>query len=182
MDAPKVVVEGLCKVFESNPQQALDMLAAGATKDDVLKRTGQVVGVHNVSFDVQEGEIFVLMGLSGSGKSTLIRLVNRLVDPSAGKVLIDGLDVASARRSELTALRRKDMSMVFQSFALMPHRTVVSNAAFGLEVGGVGKKERERRAMDVLEQVGLAPFAHKLPSELSGGMQQRVEIGRASCR
>jgi len=119
------------------------------------------------------------MGLSGSGKSTLIRLVNRLVDPSAGKVLIDGLDVASARRSELTALRRKDMSMVFQSFALMPHRTVVSNAAFGLEVGGVGKKERERRAMDVLEQVGLAPFAHKLPSELSGGMQQRVGLARA---
>jgi len=179
MDAPKVVVEGLCKVFGSNPQQALDMLAAGATKDDVLKRTGQVVGVHNVSFDVQEGEIFVLMGLSGSGKSTLIRLVNRLVDPSAGKVLIDGLDVASARRSALTALRRKDMSMVFQSFALMPHRTVVSNAAFGLEVGGMGKKERERRAMEVLEQVGLAPFSHKLPSELSGGMQQRVGLARA---
>jgi len=179
MDAPKVVVEGLCKVFGNNPKQALDMLAAGATKDEVLKRTGQVVGVHNVSFDVQEGEIFVLMGLSGSGKSTLIRLVNRLVDPSAGKVLIDGLDVASARRSALTALRRKDMSMVFQSFALMPQRTVVSNAAFGLEVAGVGKKERERRAMEVLEQVGLAPFSHKLPSELSGGMQQRVGLARA---
>ncbi|MBU9571636.1 glycine betaine/L-proline ABC transporter ATP-binding protein [Burkholderia multivorans] len=155
------------------------MLAAGATKDEVLKRTGQVVGVHNVSFDVQEGEIFVLMGLSGSGKSTLIRLVNRLVDPSAGKVLIDGLDVASARRSALTALRRKDMSMVFQSFALMPHRTVLSNAAFGLEVAGMARKERERRAMEVLEQVGLAPFSHKLPSELSGGMQQRVGLARA---
>ena len=179
MHAPKVAVEGLCKVFGSNPRQALGMLAAGATKDEVLKRTGQVVGVHNVSFDVQEGEIFVLMGLSGSGKSTLIRLVNRLVDPSAGNVMIDGLDVASARRSALIALRRKDMSMVFQSFALMPHRTVVSNAAFGLEVAGFGKKERERRAMEVLEQVGLAPFAHKLPSELSGGMQQRVGLARA---
>jgi glycine betaine/proline transport system ATP-binding protein len=179
MQPPKVVVEGLCKVFGNNPKQALDMLAAGATKDEVLKRTGQVVGVHNVSFDVQEGEIFVLMGLSGSGKSTLIRLVNRLVDPSAGKVLIDGRDVATARRSELTALRRKDMSMVFQSFALMPHRTVLSNAAFGLEVAGMGKKERERRAMDVLEQVGLAPFSQKLPRELSGGMQQRVGLARA---
>nr|WP_254699841.1 glycine betaine/L-proline ABC transporter ATP-binding protein [Trinickia violacea] len=177
--SPKVVVDGLCKVFGSNPTQALDMLALGATKDEILARTGQVVGVHNVSFDVQEGEIFVLMGLSGSGKSTLIRLINRLVEPSAGKVLIDGRDVAAARRAELTALRRKDMSMVFQSFALMPQRTVLSNAAFGLEVAGVGKKERETRAMAVLEQVGLAPFCQKLPSELSGGMQQRVGLARA---
>ncbi|MEW4359673.1 glycine betaine/L-proline ABC transporter ATP-binding protein [Burkholderia pseudomallei] len=179
MDAPKVVVEGLCKVFGSNPRQALDMLAAGATKDEVFARTGQVVGVHNVSFDVREGEIFVLMGLSGSGKSTLIRLVNRLVEPSAGKVMIDGRDVAAVRRAELTALRRTDMSMVFQSFALMPQRTVLSNAAFGLEVAGMGRKDRERRAMDVLEQVGLAQFAHKLPAELSGGMQQRVGLARA---
>lgn len=179
MDAPKVVVEGLCKVFGNNPKQALDMLAAGSTKDDIFKQTGQVVGVHNVSFDVQEGEIFVLMGLSGSGKSTLIRLVNRLVEPTAGKVLIDGRDVAAVRRSELTALRRTDMSMVFQSFALMPQRTVLSNAAFGLEVAGVSRKDRERRAMDVLEQVGLAAFSKKLPSELSGGMQQRVGLARA---
>ncbi|MCG5078136.1 quaternary amine ABC transporter ATP-binding protein [Paraburkholderia tagetis] len=179
MHSPKVIVKGLCKVFGNNPPQALRMLAAGATKDDVLKRTGQVVGVHNVSFDVNEGEIFVLMGLSGSGKSTLIRLVNRLVEPSAGQVLIDGRDVVTARRSELTALRRKNMSMVFQSFALMPQRTVLSNAAFGLEVAGMSRKERERRAMEVLEQVGLAPFAQKLPSELSGGMQQRVGLARA---
>ncbi|MBP0618923.1 glycine betaine/L-proline ABC transporter ATP-binding protein [Cupriavidus sp. LEh25] len=179
MDSPKVVVEGLCKVFGSNPKQALDMLAAGSTKDEVFRRTGHVVGVHNVSFDVKEGEIFVLMGLSGSGKSTLIRLVNRLVEPTAGKVLIGGRDVAAVSRSELIALRRKDMSMVFQSFALMPQRTVLSNAAFGLEVAGVGRKERERRAMDVLEQVGLATFAQKLPRELSGGMQQRVGLARA---
>ncbi|MBP0628663.1 MULTISPECIES: glycine betaine/L-proline ABC transporter ATP-binding protein [unclassified Cupriavidus] len=179
MDSPKVVVEGLCKVFGSNPKQALDMLAAGSTKDEVFRRTGHVVGVHNVSFDVREGEIFVLMGLSGSGKSTLIRLVNRLVEPTAGKVLIGGRDVAAVSRGELIALRRKDMSMVFQSFALMPQRTVLSNAAFGLEVAGVGRKERERRAMEVLEQVGLATFAQKLPRELSGGMQQRVGLARA---
>jgi glycine betaine/proline transport system ATP-binding protein len=179
MSSPKVRVQGLCKVFGTNPKQALDMLATGATKDEIFARTGQVVGVHNVSFDVEEGEIFVLMGLSGSGKSTLIRLVNRLVDPTAGKVLIDGRDIVTARRRELTALRRKDMSMVFQSFALMPQRTVLANASFGLEVAGVGRKEREARAMTVLEQVGLAPFAHKLPSELSGGMQQRVGLARA---
>ena len=179
MSSPKVMVQGLCKVFGTNPKQALDMLAGGATKDEIFARTGQVVGVHDVSFDVQEGEIFVLMGLSGSGKSTLIRLINRLVDPTAGKVLIGGRDVVAARRSELSALRRKDMSMVFQSFALMPQRTVLSNAAFGLEVAGVGRKEREARALAVLEQVGLAPFAHKLPAELSGGMQQRVGLARA---
>ncbi|WP_277184643.1 glycine betaine/L-proline ABC transporter ATP-binding protein [Caballeronia sp. BR00000012568055] len=179
MNSPRVVVEGLCKVFGNNPKQAIDMLAGGATKEEVFKRTGQIVGVHNVSFDVKEGEIFVLMGLSGSGKSTLIRLINRLVEPTAGKVLIDGRDVAAVKRSELTDLRRKDMSMVFQSFALMPQRTVLSNAAFGLEVAGVGKKEREARAMTVLEQVGLAPFAQKLPAQLSGGMQQRVGLARA---
>ena len=106
MNSPKVVVEGLSKVFGSNPRQALDMLAAGSTKDEVFRRTGQVVGVHDVSFDVQEGEIFVLMGLSGSGKSTLIRLVNRLVEPTAGKILIGGRDVATVSRSELIALRR----------------------------------------------------------------------------
>lgn len=179
MNSPKVVVEGLCKVFGNSLKQALDMLAGGATKEEVFERTGQIVGVHNVSFGVKEGEIFVLMGLSGSGKSTLIRFINRLVEPTAGKVLIDGRDVAAVRRSELTALCRKDMSMVFQSFALMPQRTVLPNAAFGLEVAGVGKKEREARAMTVLEQVGLAPFAQKLPSQLSGGMQQRVGLARA---
>jgi glycine betaine/proline transport system ATP-binding protein len=179
MDSPKVVVEGLCKVFGNNPNAAADLLAYGATKDEIFARTGQVVGVHNVSFDVQEGEIFVLMGLSGSGKSTLIRLINRLVEPTAGKVIIDGRDIAAVRRSELTSLRRTEMSMVFQSFALMPQRTVLSNAAFGLEVAGMGRKTREKRALEVLEQVGLATFSQKLPAELSGGMQQRVGLARA---
>jgi glycine betaine/proline transport system ATP-binding protein len=179
MVSPKVVVQGLCKIFGNNPNAAVDMLARGATKDEIFAETGHVVGVHNVSFNVQEGEIFVLMGLSGSGKSTLIRLINRLVEPTSGKVVIDNRDIATVRRSELTSLRRTDMSMVFQSFALMPRRTVLSNAAFGLEVGGMGRRQRERRALDVLEQVGLAAFAQKLPAELSGGMQQRVGLARA---
>ncbi len=179
MNSPKVVVEGLCKVFGNSPKQAVDLLAGGATKEEVFSRTGQIVGVHNVSFDVKEGEIFVLMGLSGSGKSTLIRLINRLIEPTVGQVYIDGRDVAAVPKSSLISLRRKDMSMVFQSFALMPQRSVLSNAAFGLEVAGVGRKEREKRAMTVLAQVGLAAFAHKLPAQLSGGMQQRVGLARA---
>jgi len=179
MKSPKVVVEGLSKVFGNNPRQAVELLASGATKEEVFARTGQIVGVHNVSLEVQEGEIFVLMGLSGSGKSTLIRLINRLVEPTVGKVFIDGRDVAAVPKSSLISLRRKDMSMVFQSFALMPQRTVLSNAAFGLEVAGVGRKEREKRAMTVLAQVGLAAFAQKFPAQLSGGMQQRVGLARA---
>lgn len=179
MKSAKVVVDRLYKVFGNNPQLALNMLEKGHSKDRIFAETGQVVGVQNVSFEVREGEIFVLMGLSGSGKSTLIRLINRLVDPSAGNVLVDGQNVAQMTNSQLIKLRRRDMSMVFQSFALMPHRTVLSNAAFGLEVAGVGKKERERRTMTVLEQVGLASFANKLPCELSGGMQQRVGLARA---
>jgi glycine betaine/proline transport system ATP-binding protein len=138
-----------------------------------------VIGVSDVSFSVEEGEIFVLMGLSGSGKSTLIRLINRLVEPSGGNVFIDGQNVAKLPTAQLIDLRRRDMSMVFQSFALMPSRTVLDNAAFGLEVAGKGKKEREQRAMEVLKQVGLDTFAHKYPHELSGGMQQRVGLARA---
>ncbi|QRX81503.1 glycine betaine/L-proline ABC transporter ATP-binding protein [Glaciimonas sp. PAMC28666] len=179
MKSGKVVVDHLYKVFGSTPETALRLLKKGYSKDKIFAETGQVVGVQDVSFEVQEGEIFVLMGLSGSGKSTLIRLINRLVDPSAGSVWVDGQDVAAMSKAELIDLRRRDMSMVFQSFALMPHRTVLSNAAFGLEVAGISKKDRERQAMKVLEQVGLAPFAQKLPCELSGGMQQRVGLARA---
>jgi glycine betaine/proline transport system ATP-binding protein len=147
MKSPKVVVEVLCTVFGTNPKRAIEMLAGGATKEEVFSRTGQVVGVHNVSFEVKEDEIFVPMGLSGSVKLTLTRLVNRLVEPSAGKVMIDGCDVAGVRRSKLPDLRRHDMTMLLQSFALLPQRTVRSNAAFGLQAGGVGRKERKKRAM-----------------------------------
>ena len=175
----KVVVKNLYKVFGNKPDAAMQMLYDGKHKDEVLRQTGQVVGVLDASFEINKGEIFVLMGLSGSGKSTLIRLLNRLIEPSAGSVIVDGEDVAKMSCEKLLNLRRKDMSMVFQSFALLPHRTVVENAAFGLEIAGVDVKERERRAMEVLEQVGLNTFAKHMPSQLSGGMQQRVGLARA---
>jgi len=175
----KIVVRNLVKVFGARPAVALQMLAEGLHKDEIFRRTGQIVGVQSASFEIRAGEIFVIMGLSGSGKSTLIRLLNRLLEPTAGEVQVDGQDVAAMDRRQLIDLRRRDMSMVFQSFALMPHRTVVENAAFGLEVAGMARDRREQRAMQVLEQVGLAAFARKLPSELSGGMQQRVGLARA---
>ena len=175
----KVVVKNLYKVFGNKPDAALQMLYDGKHKDEVLRQTGQVAGVIDASFEINKGEIFVLMGLSGSGKSTLIRLLNRLIEPTAGSVLVDGQDVAKMSKENLLNLRRKDMSMVFQSFALLPHRSVIENAAFGLEIAGVDVKERERRAMEVLEQVGLNTFARHMPSQLSGGMQQRVGLARA---
>jgi glycine betaine/proline transport system ATP-binding protein len=175
----KIVVRNLVKVFGNRPAVALQMLADGLHKDEIFRRTGQVVGVQSASFEIRAGEIFVIMGLSGSGKSTMIRLLNRLLEPTAGEVLVDGQNVASMDRSQLIGLRRRDMSMVFQSFALMPHRTVLDNTAFGLEVAGVAKDQREQRAMQVLEQVGLTAFARKRPAELSGGMQQRVGLARA---
>lgn len=175
----KVVVRNLHKVFGNKPEIAMQMLKDGFHKDEILKQTGQVVGVQNASFEINKGEIFVIMGLSGSGKSTLIRLLNRLIEPTSGNIIVDGEDVAAMSSEKLLNLRRKDMSMVFQSFALLPHRTVVENAAFGLEIAGVDTAERERRAMAVLEQVGLHTFAKHLPAQLSGGMQQRVGLARA---
>jgi glycine betaine/proline transport system ATP-binding protein len=179
MAADKVIVENLYKIFDPKPADALALLKQKVKKEEVFARTGKVVGVNNVSFSVKEGEIFVLMGLSGSGKSTLIRLINRLIDPSDGKILVDGQDVAKLSPGKLRELRRKDMSMVFQSFGLMPHRTVLDNAAFGLEIAGMPRKVREERASRVLEQVGLGTYAQKYPRQLSGGMQQRVGLARA---
>ncbi|MDN0085320.1 glycine betaine/L-proline ABC transporter ATP-binding protein [Crenobacter sp. SG2305] len=179
MQSAKIVVKDLYKVFGDKTQEAMRQLKSGQSKEKVFANTGLVVGVNNVSLSVGEGEIFVLMGLSGSGKSTLIRLINRLMDPTDGSIILDGQDITKLSQKELVNLRRRDMSMVFQSFALMPHRTVLDNAAFGLEIAGVPRQQREKRAMEVLEQVGLAPFARKHPHELSGGMQQRVGLVRA---
>ncbi|TWC31119.1 glycine betaine/proline transport system ATP-binding protein [Pseudomonas sp. SJZ079] len=179
MQSGKIVVKNLFKVFGDKPQDAIDKVKQGWGKDKILAESGAVIGVSDVSFSVEEGEIFVLMGLSGSGKSTLIRLINRLIEPSGGDVFIDGQNVAKMPSADLIDLRRRDMSMVFQSFALMPSRTVLDNTAFGLEVAGVSRKEREKRAMEVLKQVGLDTFAQMHPHELSGGMQQRVGLARA---
>ncbi|AYH43898.1 glycine betaine/L-proline ABC transporter ATP-binding protein [Azoarcus sp. DN11] len=175
----KIVVKDLYKIFGPKPDVAMQMLRSGKDKDDIVRQTGMVVGVQNANFHINAGEIFVIMGLSGSGKSTLIRLLNRLIEPSSGQVLVDGQDVASMDPQQLIKLRRRDMAMVFQSFALLPHLTVLANAAFGLEVSGVPRKEREARAMKVLEQVGLGAFANRYPRELSGGMQQRAGLARA---
>ncbi|MEJ2308511.1 MAG: glycine betaine/L-proline ABC transporter ATP-binding protein ProV [Gammaproteobacteria bacterium] len=175
----KVVIKNLYKIFGDDPKQALKLLQEGVDKDEIFNRTGQTVGVCDASFAINEGEIFVIMGLSGSGKSTLVRLLNRLIDPTSGQVLVDGKDIASMSDAELLEMRRKDMSMVFQSFALMPHMTVGQNTAFGLELGGVPKAEREARALAALDQVGLKAWADSYPDELSGGMQQRVGLARA---
>jgi glycine betaine/proline transport system ATP-binding protein len=174
----KIEVKNLYKIFGPNPERAFPLLEQGKSKEEIFKETGLTVGVKDASFTVQEGEIFVVMGLSGSGKSTLIRMFNRLIEPTRGQVLIDDKDVVAIPHSELVELLRKDLSMVFQSFALMPHMTVLENAAFGLELAGVGKSDRESRAMEALDQVGLKPYANSYPGELSGGMQQRVGLAR----
>ncbi|MGD8430608.1 MAG: glycine betaine/L-proline ABC transporter ATP-binding protein ProV, partial [Ectothiorhodospiraceae bacterium] len=155
------------------------LLSEGLDKAEIFEKTGNTVGVQDAGFAIREGEIFVVMGLSGSGKSTLVRLLNRLIEPTAGRVLVKGQDVTSMSARELIELRRHDMSMVFQSFALMPHRSVLENAAFGLEVAGVDANERRERALAALDQVGLKVNAESYPHQLSGGMQQRVGLARA---
>nr|WP_315496766.1 glycine betaine/L-proline ABC transporter ATP-binding protein [uncultured Rhodoferax sp.] len=175
----KISVKNLYKIFGNNTAAAQNMLNEGFSKDEVFAKTGHVVGVNRVSFDVNQGEIYVLMGLSGSGKSTLIRLINRLVEPTDGMIIIDDQNIAKLPQPELVKWRRKRVAMVFQSFALMPHRSVLDNAAFGLEMAGTDRKEREKRAMEVLAQVGLHTYAAKYPHQLSGGMQQRVGLARA---
>ncbi len=177
--ADKLVVRGLYKIFGDAPDEALRMLRDGASKEQIYAETGQTVGVMDASFTVQEGEIFVVMGLSGSGKSTLVRLLNRLIEPTAGEVIVDGQDIAKLSVEALRTLRRHDMSMVFQSFALLPHLTVLDNAAFGLELAGLPRPQRRARALEALEAVGLSAWAESYPAALSGGMQQRVGLARA---
>ncbi|WP_319506082.1 glycine betaine/L-proline ABC transporter ATP-binding protein [uncultured Methanolobus sp.] len=155
------------------------MVEQGVSKQEIFERTRQTVGLYKVNFDVYEGETFVLMGLSGSGKSTLLRCLNRLIDPSDGHILIDGDDIATMDDKELRQARRKKMSMVFQSFALLPHRTVIDNVAFGLEIQGIPKEERYVKAEEAISKVGLKGYETSKTSQLSGGMQQRVGLARA---
>lgn len=176
---PIIKVENLSKVFGTRIKQSVQLLEEGKTKEQILKETGDTVGVNRANFEVYPGEIFVIMGLSGSGKSTLIRLINRLIEPTEGSIIIDDQDLAKADKATLRDIRRKKLGMVFQSFALFPHRTVLENAAFGLEVQKVSKAEREKKAQEALELVGLGSYMHQYPDQLSGGMQQRVGLARA---
>lgn len=175
----KVKVEHLTKVFGKKQQQALGMMAEDKSKTEILKKTGATVGVYDASFEVEEGEIFVIMGLSGSGKSTLIRLLNRLIDPTSGEIYIDGVDIAKMGKEELQEVRRHKINMVFQSFALFPHRTILENTELGLELRGVSKEERRLKAEQALDNSGLLSFKDQYPDQLSGGMQQRVGLARA---
>ena len=174
----KIEIKNLYKVFGSDPQEGLKLLEKGLSKDEIYEKTKLTVGVQDASFEVFKGEIFVVMGLSGSGKSTLVRMLNRLIEPTAGQVLVDGEDVTTMDKNELVKFRRSKTSMVFQSFALMPHLTVLENAAFGLELDGIDKATRIERATDALAQVGLDGWENAYPDQLSGGMQQRVGLAR----
>ena len=175
----KLAVKNLYKIFGSNPKNAFKLIKDGKSKDEILKETGLTVGVNNVSFEVYEGETFVVMGLSGSGKSTVIRCLNRLIEPTSGCILLDGKDVLEMNRQELVEVRRKSMSMVFQNFALLPNRKIITNVEYGLEVQGTDKKLRRQKALDALKLVGLKGYEDQYPDQLSGGMKQRVGLARA---
>ncbi|WP_113625483.1 glycine betaine/L-proline ABC transporter ATP-binding protein ProV [Pectobacterium peruviense] len=177
--AIKLEVKNLYKIFGEHPDRAFKLIDKGLSKDQVFEKTGLTVGVKDASLAIEEGEIFVIMGLSGSGKSTMVRLLNRLIEPTRGQVLIDGEDISRISDTALRDVRRKKISMVFQSFALMPHLNILNNTAFGMELAGVPKAEREQKALDALQQVGLEAYAASYPDELSGGMRQRVGLARA---
>ena len=175
----KIKIEHLTKIFGKRVKTALAMVEQGDSKNEILRKTGASVGVYDANFEVNEGEIFVIMGLSGSGKSTLLRLLNRLIEPTSGKIFIDGEDVATLNKEDLLKVRRKTMSMVFQNFGLFPHRTILENTEYGLEVQNVPKEERRKRAEKALDNANLLDYKNQYPNQLSGGMQQRVGLARA---
>ncbi len=175
----KLKVENLYKVFGDNQKHAMKLINEKIDKDEIFAKTGMTVGVKDASFEIYEGEIFVIMGLSGSGKSTLVRLLNRLIEPSSGQIYVEGTEITNLNDKELIDIRRKKISMVFQSFALMPHMNIIDNTSFGLELSGISKDERYEKAKIALEQVGLKGYEESYPDELSGGMQQRVGLARA---
>ncbi len=173
-----IEVKQLTKIFGHDPKRAQQLLNEGWSKEKIYQETKMTVGVNKASFSIEEGEIFVIMGLSGSGKSTLVRLLNRLIEPSSGEVLVKGSDVVRMNPEELRQFRRKTMGMVFQKFALFPHRTVLGNVEYGLEIQGMDKAQRRERALEALKLVGLEGWDKSKPAQLSGGMQQRVGLAR----
>ena len=175
----KIEIKNVYKIFGPKGSSVLDMVKEGASKEDVLEKTGHTVGLDNVSLKIEEGETFVCMGLSGSGKSTLIRHLNRLIDPTDGEILIEGTNVMSLNTESLIDFRRHKMSMVFQRFGLFPHKTVLQNVGYGLEMQGIDENKRNSVAMDKIQAVGLNGFENQFPAQLSGGMQQRVGLARA---
>lgn len=175
----KIAIEGLYKIFGPHPEKALEMVKAGHSKEEIMKQTRHGVGVADASFVVKAGEILVVMGLSGSGKSTLVRCINRLIEPTAGRVVVNGADVTQLGKKELRVFRQKNLGMVFQNFALFPHRSVVRNVEYGLEIQGEDASKRREAAMQAIEQVGLKGWEESYPDQLSGGMQQRVGLARA---
>ena len=175
----KIEINNVYKIFGNNPQSVMPMVRNGANKEEVLEQTGHTVGLDNVSLKIEEGETFVCMGLSGSGKSTLIRHLNRLIDPTDGEILVEGTNVMSLNKEQLIDFRRHKMSMVFQRFGLFPHKTVLQNVGYGLEMQGIDPEKRNSVAMEKIEAVGLSGFENQYPNQLSGGMQQRVGLARA---
>ncbi len=175
----KISIQGLYKIFGASPGKAVSMIKKGKSRDEILKKTGCTVALRDISLEVEEHELLVVMGLSGSGKSTLVRCLNRLVEPTRGTVLVDGRDITKLSHAELRHLRQKTFGMVFQHFALFPHRTVLQNAEYGLELTGISPEIRQEKAVEALERVGLDNWAEVYPDQLSGGMQQRVGLARA---
>ena len=175
----KIEIKNVYKIFGNSPTEILPMVKNGANKEEVLEKTGHTVGLDNVSLSIEEGETFVCMGLSGSGKSTLIRHLNRLIDPTDGDIIVDGTNIMELDEQQLIDFRKHELSMVFQRCGLFPHKTVIENVSYGLEIQGIQIEERKKKAMAQIESVGLQGFEDQYPSQLSGGMQQRVGLARA---
>ncbi|WP_117232606.1 quaternary amine ABC transporter ATP-binding protein [Vibrio maerlii] len=181
MTKPLITISNLYKVFGPKPKTILPMIENGASKGEILAKTGHTVGLKDINLEINKGEIFVIMGLSGSGKSTLIRHFNRLIEPTHGNIQVGDSDVMTLDAKQLEDFRRHKMSMVFQRFGLLPHRKVLDNVAYGLEVQGIAKDERSERATEWIETVGLNGYEEQYPAQLSGGQQQRVGLARALC-
>ncbi|MEZ8826449.1 glycine betaine/L-proline ABC transporter ATP-binding protein [Vibrio amylolyticus] len=181
MTKPLIEIRGLYKVFGPKPNNVIDRVKAGVSKDQILEETGHTVGLKDINLSINKGEIFVIMGLSGSGKSTLIRHFNRLIDPTLGQIDVEGTDVMTLAQKDLEVFRRHKMSMVFQRFGLLPHRKVLDNVAYGLEIQGIAKEKRVTKANEWIDTVGLKGYGDQYPSQLSGGQQQRVGLARALC-